>query len=784
MGEVSGDWVATPTFTPPAGMYSEPINVQIQTATEGATIYYSTTSISGPWVEYETSIAINETTTIWAYGAKEGMDNSSVAFATYTFPGEVVSIAEIRENFSQYDGMEVTIQAIVTIGVNSIQTGLTNAYVQDDSGRGINIYSSTAISDLARGNEVLITGTVGEYGDRKQIENPQVSVITTGNPEPTPLSITVSQSNQLDLEGTLLEVTGTIYELFVAGSGTNVNIEDSSGNQMTVRVWDTTNISLNELSVGNELTARGVGSVYLSKLQIVPGYQDQLGAGTGEDTTPPTITGAVSQSSTSVRVAFSEPVSSTTSTVSSNYTISGLSINSVAMDGSNAVLIETSSQTANETYTITINNVEDLAGNVIANNSTITFTGYEEGDYVQIADIRANYSQYEGQQVTVRAIVTIGVNSIQTGRTNAYVQDNSGRGIAVFDYDVINTIQRGNDVEITGTVGQYQGTMQIQNPQVTVLSTDNPEPTPLPININQVTQLNLEGTLLRVNGTIYDVFSAGGGTNLNIEDENGTQMTIRIWDTTGIDLSEYQVGYYLTAIGVGSVYNNKLQIVSGYQDQLREGGEITPDDITFDPETPSANEPITMIYAPTTTFDWVQLYWKKSYDLHYTEVEMDSVSSDRNVQYMATIPAQLEGTTIHYYLRANLDLNDYFVPVTAPDEVYQLKIPITSFKAILQVMPKPFNPFAGETMEITIGSTIANKAVLYIYNAEGKLMATPFNDFISSPTGTKSIIWNGRDKENKILPIGLYIAYLEVIKSGTSTKKSAKAPIVIGAPLK
>ncbi|MCK4653109.1 MAG: hypothetical protein KAU01_01535, partial [Candidatus Cloacimonetes bacterium] len=61
---------------------------------------------------------------------------------------------------------------------------------------------------------------------------------------------------------------------------------------------------------------------------------------------------------------------------------------------------------------------------------------------------------------------------------------------------------------------------------------------------------------------------------------------------------------------------------------------------------------------------------------------------------------------------------------------------------------------------------------------------TPQNIIISGATGITHYDWNGRDKNNKLLPLGLYICYLEVIEANTGKKKTAKAPIVIGAPLK
>ena len=76
--------VATPTFSPAAGTYTEAQNVSITCATDGATIYYSTVSENGPWTEYTEAITVEESVTIWAYAEKDGYNNSAVASATYT----------------------------------------------------------------------------------------------------------------------------------------------------------------------------------------------------------------------------------------------------------------------------------------------------------------------------------------------------------------------------------------------------------------------------------------------------------------------------------------------------------------------------------------------------------------------------------------------------------------------------------------------------------------------------------------------------------------------------
>ena len=81
--------VATPTFSPAAGDYTEEINVTITCATEGATIYYTIdgtdpiapTGISG--TEYTQPIALNDTTTVKAVAIKQGMNDSEIATAVY-----------------------------------------------------------------------------------------------------------------------------------------------------------------------------------------------------------------------------------------------------------------------------------------------------------------------------------------------------------------------------------------------------------------------------------------------------------------------------------------------------------------------------------------------------------------------------------------------------------------------------------------------------------------------------------------------------------------------------
>jgi hypothetical protein len=154
--------VATPTFDPPAWTYLSPIDVDIETTTSGAEIYYSTTSASGPWVSYAASIPVSESTTIWAYGSKDGMADSEVAEAEYIIATlvPVNNIAELRDKFSAKSGpvvYEITGEVILTLQGNY----RNHKYIQDATGAIlIDDVAGTITTEYFLGDG--ITGITGE----------------------------------------------------------------------------------------------------------------------------------------------------------------------------------------------------------------------------------------------------------------------------------------------------------------------------------------------------------------------------------------------------------------------------------------------------------------------------------------------------------------------------------------------------------------------------------------------------------------------------------------------
>jgi len=93
--------VAMPTFSPAAGTYSEVQNVEIATATDGATIYYTTdgTDPDATSTEYTAAIPVAQTMTIKAIAVKEGMTDSEIATAEYIIKIITVNPKNIGSNY-------------------------------------------------------------------------------------------------------------------------------------------------------------------------------------------------------------------------------------------------------------------------------------------------------------------------------------------------------------------------------------------------------------------------------------------------------------------------------------------------------------------------------------------------------------------------------------------------------------------------------------------------------------------------------------------------------------
>lgn len=405
-----------------------------------------------------------------------------------------------------------------------------------------------------------------------------------------------------------------------------------------------------------------------------------------------------------------------------------------------------------------------------------------------IADIQNNLNEYLNDEVTIQAVVTIGDDLLYPNKTQFYIQDESGRGIQVFNHTPLPIVyNRGDKIEVTGVVDLYTGSsgqyydVQISDPEVTLLSSGNMLPESHEVTGNEDFVMN--GTWANAIGVIVGIWDSPYGFYQITININRTEMDLQFWDSTGANVDEFEEGDEIEAFGVIAFYDNTPQLSCAYSEDIDYYIDDIYDDINF-LEPSNANEPVTIGFPYEEECNYVLLHWKINKNVNYSSIEMDSTAS-REIEYFATIPGQPEGTYVKFYISVIDTMgNEILYPENFPDEVFDYDYPVNSFTAKLNIPAKVFNPYSGETFPIEFGAELNDKAILRIYNAEGKLMRTLMNTIISNSNGITHYDWNGRDKENNLLPLGLYICYLEVIDTAKGNKKAAKAPIVIGAPLK
>jgi len=111
--------VATPTFAPEAGTYSEAQNVTITCATEGAAIHY-TTDGTEPTAEssaYGEAIAVNQNMTIKAIAVKENWTSSEIAEAAYVIKKNP-TLTFNPTSVTVYIGNDFTAPTLTTVPAN------------------------------------------------------------------------------------------------------------------------------------------------------------------------------------------------------------------------------------------------------------------------------------------------------------------------------------------------------------------------------------------------------------------------------------------------------------------------------------------------------------------------------------------------------------------------------------------------------------------------------------------------------------------------------------------
>ena len=204
------------------------------------------------------------------------------------------------------------------------------------------------------------------------------------------------------------------------------------------------------------------------------------------------------------------------------------------------------------------------------------------------------------QVLTIQGIVTIGSGLLQTGLSKAYIQDESGRGLQLFTFDEV-TVNRGDLITAVGVVELYGTTLELKDYSYNLISTGNVLPAPVVLTPGEANETDYEGTWLKITGTVTDTWSAGGGQNVLVGDGSDT-CVVRIWETTGVNVTPLTVGTEWSFLGVESQYNNTFQLLVAYDADIMSTSDI--DVIDTKPSKFALNPAYPNPFNPSTTLSW------------------------------------------------------------------------------------------------------------------------------------------------------------------------------------
>ena len=267
---------AAPTFDPPAGIYSSPINVTISSITPGVTIRYTTdgsTPSETVGTIYTTPVYIDATTTLKAVAYSEDYALSPVSQAIYLFPVNVSTIADLRA------GTPGTYYKYTGTGVLTFQQAFRHQkFIQDNTGAILiddNSGTITTTYNLYDGISNII-GTVAEYGGMMQltpIADPGTAVSSGNVIIPQEISLNELATNFEQYESELVRVMNVSFDtadntltftngtLYPMNSGlmnfrTTFYDVDYIGMVVPTGLWNIIGIPNSRVAEGNLFTAR------------------------------------------------------------------------------------------------------------------------------------------------------------------------------------------------------------------------------------------------------------------------------------------------------------------------------------------------------------------------------------------------------------------------------------------------------------------------------------------------------------------------------------------------
>ena len=376
--------------------------------------------------------------------------DAPVGYYSYTVADETITpIATIHADSLGYVGTPVMIQAQVYIPGDYQADGTSvSAFVQDGSGRGMNIYGTTRVTGETLLNDtsaiVKISGYAYWFGTTVELTNYEVEPVSTGNPVLTPTTLSTLDAAAPSNEGTYIATSGPITVIETTGGDNpcyNFTINDGSGD-VVIRVDEDLAVGMDTWLVGDALVAAGAGGAYYGVGQIKVGLaSDLVNNGQGPDLTPPVLVSAELTAATEVTLQFDDNIDPVTGSNAANYEVyetatpaNTIAVSSAVVQVDDTYVVLTLAASASGTpHTVRVNDVQDTDGNPIVDDSTMAIFEAVSGGDIIITEIMQNPaylydSDGEWFEVYNAGASAVDMNgwTIKDAGTNVHVIDNGG----------------------------------------------------------------------------------------------------------------------------------------------------------------------------------------------------------------------------------------------------------------------------------------------------------------------------------------------------------------------
>ncbi|MEW6619827.1 MAG: lamin tail domain-containing protein [bacterium] len=125
--------------------------------------------------------------------------------------------------------------------------------------------------------------------------------------------------------------------------------------------------------------------------------------------------------------------------------------------------------------------------------------------------------------------------------------------------------------------------------------------------------------------------------------------------------------------------------------------------------------------------------------------------------------------------------NDWQVDPTPTMGKDNREIPVRANISKIEVSKSPFEPIR-EITEISFVLAVESSVNVIIYDIRGREIKTLI-DRENLLYGKNKVTWDGKDRENRVVPIGVYICYIEAINSISKSADAGKIVIIVAKKL-